>query len=399
MKNPDTIIIGAGAAGLICAIEAAKSGKKILLLDKAEKPAQKIRISGGGKCNFTNINVSADNYISENPHFCKSALKRYGARDFIEMVEKYNINYHEKTLGQLFCNNKAQDIIDMLLTECRKYDITIITKSNVEKISKEKDNQFKISTNNKIYKTKIVVIATGGLSIPKMGSTDFAYKVAKQFGLRVVEPTAALVPLVFDGDELEKMKKLSGISVNASVCCGKICFREGLLFTHRGLSGPSILQISSYWKKGKEIIINLCPDHNIIDILIDNKLKNPKKKVSSIINEYLPKRLTEQIIENMNLNKKIAEISNKRLEDLANRINKWSIIPRGTEGFKTAEVTKGGIDTAELSSKTFECKKVTGLYFIGEAIDVTGHLGGYNFQWAWSSGYSCGQSINALLQA
>ncbi len=399
MKNPDTIIIGAGAAGLICAIEAAKSGKKILLLDKAEKPAQKIRISGGGKCNFTNINVSADNYISENPHFCKSALKRYGARDFIEMVEKYNINYHEKTLGQLFCNNKAQDIIDMLLTECRKYDITIITKSNVEKISKEKDNQFKISTNNKIYKTKIVVIATGGLSIPKMGSTDFAYKVAKQFGLRVVEPTAALVPLVFDGDELEKMKKLSGISVNASVCCGKICFREGLLFTHRGLSGPSILQISSYWKKGKEIIINLCPDHNIIDILIDNKLKNPKKKVSSIINEYLPKRLTEQIIENMNLNKKIAEISNKRLEDLANRINKWSIIPKGTEGFKTAEVTKGGIDTAELSSKTFECKKVTGLYFIGEAIDVTGHLGGYNFQWAWSSGYSCGQSINALLQA
>ena len=386
----DVIIIGAGAAGLMCAIESGKRGRKTLVLDHSKKIAEKIRISGGGRCNFTNIHTSPDHFLSNNPHFCKSALKQYTQHDFIALVEKNKISYHEKTLGQLFCDESSQQIIDMLLDECYAANSKVQMETEVSSIEYN-NGKYQIKTDDSILNSESVVIATGGLSIPKIGATKFGYTIAKQFGLNVIETFPALVPFTFQTDILERCKNLSGLSVSATVSCGKKSFAEGLLFTHRGLSGPSILQISSYWKEGDSITVNLCPDLDIDEFLKEKKNTQPKKSIDNILSLAIPNRLAETICNEHNIKGKIAECSDKNINRLAEAVNRWSIKPAGTEGYRTAEVTIRGVDTNELSSQTMECKKQAGLYFIGEVVDVTGHLGGFNFQWAWSSGYVAGQ--------
>ena len=375
----------------MCGITAGARGKSVLILDHAKKPAEKIRISGGGRCNFINIHQSPNAYLSGNKHFCKSALSRYTQDDFIALVQKHNIAYHEKTLGQLFCDNSAKDIINMLLAECDQVGTKIQLETKVNNI--EHDDLYHIQSNKGDYQARNLVIATGGLSIPKMGATDFGYCIAKQFGLKVTATSAGLVPLTFQDNLLSFCKNLSGLSVDAIVTTGKTSFREGLLFTHRGLSGPSVLQISSYWKPETSITINLCPDMDLYNFLKEQKEKS-KQDIANIFNQTaLPKRLSDAILLELGISGKIAEMSDKNLRKLSDRINNWQIIPSGTEGYRTAEVTLGGVDTSEISSKTMEAKKQKGLYFIGEVIDVTGHLGGFNFGWAWASGYVCGESI------
>lgn len=388
----DVVILGAGAAGLMCGIEAAKRGRSVLILDKAKKPAEKIRISGGGRCNFTNLHCTPNNFISNNPHFCKSALKRFTQQDFISIVNAHDIAWHEKTLGQLFCDKSAQDIINMLL-KLYSGDLKLEAQINeIEGHSKE-EGGYCVKTNHGDYECASLVVATGGPSIPKMGSTDFGHQIARQFHIKNIQPTAALVPLTFDEDLLRETKDLSGISMNARVSCGKRSFEEGLLFTHKGLSGPSILQISSYWNKGDELVVNLCPDKDILSILKTARQEHPKQEIFTVLSQHLPKRLVTFILQDFNCPQKIAETSDKLLVKIAARISDWRIVPKGTEGYRTAEVTRGGVDTNELSSKTFEAKKREGLYFIGEVVDVTGHLGGFNFQWAWSSGWCAGQYV------
>ena len=393
MKSFDVIIIGAGAAGLMCAISAGKRGRKVLLVDHSKNIGEKIRISGGGRCNFINLNVTPNNFLSQNSNFCISALKRFTQRDFINLVEKHKISYHEKTLGQLFCDNSSKQIIEMLLAECQKNDVEIRTEIKVEKIEK-KDEDFLVTTNQENIGCKSLVIATGGLSIPKIGATDFGYKIAKQFGLNVISLIPGLVPLVLKSDLLEETKNLAGVSVSeVTVTCNKKTFKEAILFTHKGLSGPVILQISSYWEKNQAITINFTPKIDILSVLLEEKSRNSKQDISHLLNPILPKSLVNYFIEKSNCNGFLAEISHKKLKDLANFINNWQIIPENTEGFAKAEVTLGGIDTNEISSKTFESKKILGLFFIGEVIDVTGHLGGYNFGWAWSSGFCAGEFV------
>ena len=386
----DIIIIGAGASGLSCAIEAGKISKKILVLDHAKVAGTKIRLSGGGRCNFTNINTTPDNYLSNNKHFCISALQRYTPADFIKRIEKNEIAYHEKTLGQLFCDDSSKQIIDMLLNECKSKGVEIALNSTISNIEKIKSGFEIFLSNGEKYTTKKLVIATGGLSLPKQNATGFGYEIAKKFGINVIAPQAALVPFTLNKKTLEKLKILSGISLPVIISCNKKSFEESLLFTHRGLSGPAILQISSYWKKGDFININLAPYVNVLEKFKTSKKNNPKQEIKTAIIEILPKRLVKYICDEYNYQGRIANLSNKYLEKIANTICNWTVYPNGTEGFATAEVTTGGIDTNELSSKTFEAKKVSGLYFIGEVIDVTGQLGGYNFQWAWASGYCAG---------
>jgi hypothetical protein len=388
----DVIIIGAGAAGMMCAIEAGKRGRRVWLIDHAKKIGEKIRISGGGRCNFTNIHTRPDNFLSDNPHFCKSALTQYTQNDFLRLVQKHSIAFHEKKLGQLFCDDRAQQIIDMLLTECRDAGVTVEKSTNVEKIEKT-ETGYLLATDHGKKSCTSLVIATGGLSIPKIGATKFGYDVAKQFGLNVIPTRAALVPLTFQADLLEKCKSLSGLSVDATVTCGKISFSEGLLFTHRGLSGPSILQISSYWREGEDITINLAPATDSYKLLKDAKQNQPRQDVQTILSGIVPARLTAAICTENNITGRIAELSDKKLEQLSAAIHDWRIKPSGTEGYRTAEVTAGGVDTNDLSSKTMEAKKQPGLFFIGEVVDVIGHLGGFNFQWAWSSGYVAGQYV------
>jgi len=389
----DVIIIGAGAAGLMCAIEAGKNGHKVWLIDKSNKIAEKIRISGGGRCNFTNLYTSPDDYLSENPHFCKSALKQYTQYDFIHMVDTHNIPFHEKTLGQQFCDVSAKDIINMLLSECDQAGVKVDIGITVSDVKKSNDG-YTIIANDQTYNTTSLVIATGGLSIPKMGATDFGYKVATDFGLDLIERRAGLVPLTFTDAYLEFCKGLSGVSVDAIVSYKKTQFREGLLFTHRGLSGPSILQISSYWELGNPITLNLAPDTDMFDKLkIAKTHYAPRKDILTILSPTLPKRLAAAICDWHHVSGPLIEISDKNLKIIADNVNNWKITPNGTEGYRTAEVTLGGVNTDEISSKTFECKKHKGLYFIGEVLDVTGHLGGFNFQWAWSSGYVAGRNI------
>ncbi len=386
----DVIIIGAGAAGLMCAIESGKRGKSVLLIDHSKKIGEKIRISGGGRCNFTNLNTNSSKFISENEKFMVSALNQYSQYDFIKLVESHNIKFHEKKLGQLFCNESSQLIIDMLLNDCEKAGIILLKETIVQNIFKKED-KYSVETIENKYCSHSLVIATGGLSIPKIGATKFGYEIAKKFDLNIITPSAALVPLTFGDNILNMCKDLSGMSLDAIVSYGKTFFKEGMLFTHRGLSGPSILQISSYWKLTNEISINLCPELNVYNFLGNKKKINSKQDLTSIISEIIPKRLAISICENLNIKGNISEVPNKLLLQLSNFINSWKLKPTGTEGYRTAEVTLGGVDTNELSSKTMMSKKHHGLFFIGEVVDVTGHLGGYNFQWAWSSGYVAGK--------
>jgi|TARA_B110000908_G_C10238183_1_gene444585 predicted Rossmann fold flavoprotein len=391
-KKYDVIIIGAGAAGLMSAIEAGKRGKIVFLIDHSTKIAEKIRISGGGRCNFTNLYSNPSNFLSNNKHFCKSAFAKYTQNDFIDLIEKHNIEFFEKKLGQLFCNTSAKEIIDMLVKECIEYNVNIDLETKVTNLSKS-ENEYIIKTNKGTYTSKSMVIATGGLSIPKIGASDFGYRIAKQFDLKVTDLFPALVPLTFEEKELEFCKSLAGVSLNASVKVDKTIFNEGLIFTHRGISGPSILQISSYWKSGQPISINLLPGHNMDIILKQRRNETPKQTLSNVLADYLPNKLALAICNKFLINQKIADASNEILKKLSDFVNNWIVYPKGTEGYKTAEVTLGGIDTKEISSSTMECIKHPGLFFIGEVLDVTGHLGGHNFQWAWSSGFVAGQNV------
>jgi predicted Rossmann fold flavoprotein len=387
--DTDVIIIGAGAAGLMCAATAGRRGRRVLVLDHADKIGEKIRISGGGRCNFTNIHTRPENFISNNPHFCRSALARFTPNDFIKLVERHGIAYHEKKLGQLFCDGKSQAIIDMLMAECASGGAEIRTGTAIAKIEKSADG-FSVSTATENLSCRSLVIATGGLSIPKIGASKFGYDVARQFGLHVLETRAGLVPLTFSGELLAQCNELSGLSVEASVACDKANFAEGFLFTHRGFSGPSILQISSYWREGMDITVNLAPDQNVLEFLKNKKQSNPKMEIENIVAEILPRRLAEAICTANSATGRIAELRDKKLSVLADAMNQWRVRPAGTEGYRTAEVTLGGVDTRELSSQSMMANKVPGLYFIGEVMDVTGWLGGYNFQWAWASGHAAG---------
>jgi len=386
----DVIIVGAGAAGMMSAIEAGKRGRKVLLVDHYKKIGEKIRISGGGRCNFTNINTNPNKFLSQNPKFVRSALSQYTQNDFINLINKYEIKFHEKQLGQLFCDHSAQQIVEMLLKECELANVTILKEFIIKNIEKDND-QYLVSTETEQYSSESLVIATGGLSVPKIGATSFGYEVANKFDHGIIETLPALVPLTFNEKILEICKELTGLSVEAIVSFNKVLFQEGMLFTHRGLSGPSILQISSYWKQGDNIKVNLSPKLNVYQLLEEKRKLNPKFDILNIVSEILPKRLAQIICSENKVTGNISELSNKILKQLSENINSWLINPTGSEGYRTAEVTLGGVDTKELSSKTMMSNKHKNLFFIGEVVDVTGHLGGYNFQWAWSSGYVAGQ--------
>ena len=399
-KQYDVAVIGAGAAGMMCAAVAAARGKRVILIDHAEKLAEKIRISGGGRCNFTNVNTAPANFLSENPHFCKSALSRYTPQDFVALVKKHRIGYHEKHRGQLFCDDSAEQIIQMLKAECADGDVTWRMPTKVESLEKTAEG-FMLVTDTGAILAESVVIATGGLSIPKIGATDFGYRIATQFGLNLVEPRPGLVPLTFDGPGWEAFVPLAGIALEVEVETGtnkgkgnkRGFFREDLLFTHRGLSGPAILQISSYWQSGTPIVINLLPDLDVAQELIEGK-GTLKKQLGNVVSQWLPARLAESLIvaSGMTVDARLADMPDNKLRKLGDAINRWAIVPTGSEGYRKAEVTLGGVDTKELSQQTMMANKVPGLYFIGEAVDVTGWLGGYNFQWAWASGFAAGQA-------
>lgn len=390
MQNYDVIILGAGAAGLMCAGIAGQRGLRVAVLEKAEKPGKKILISGGGRCNFTNLGVGPTNYISANRHFAKSALARYTPADFIALVEKHGIAWHEKTLGQLFCDGSAKQIVQMLLDECPAGNVDIICNADITAVAHE-GGVFGVSASSQSFSAPALAIATGGPSIPKMGASDFAYDLARQFGLKVVEPRPALVPLTLGGDDV-LFRELSGVSAPVRVNAGKVSFEEAALFTHKGLSGPAILQISSYWRHGEEIGINFLPDVQN-DWLLKAKRDRPRATLKSALREHLPDRLAEALAEKIGIESELGNCSDKSLRTAMEQLGKWRFAPNGTEGFAKAEVTSGGISTAELSSQSMEAKKVPGLYAIGEAVDVTGWLGGYNFQWAWASGVACGKAV------
>ncbi|MBI3194783.1 MAG: NAD(P)/FAD-dependent oxidoreductase [Ignavibacteriae bacterium] len=383
----DVIIIGAGAAGLMCAIEAGKRGRKVLILERNKTIGEKIRISGGGRCNFTNVNANHANYISENPHFCKSAFARFTSENFIELLDKHRISYHEKKLGQLFCHNSSRQILDMLMNESKDANVQIALGCSVNKINKEE--KFVVSTKQGEFTSESFVVATGGLSIPKIGATDFGYRVAKQFGLNISQTKPGLVPLTFTKKDVGFFSELSGVSLDAIVSCNRVSFRENILFTHRGLSGPAILQISSYWNQGDAISVNLSPDVDLYAFLKERQ--QATTELVTILSEIFPKRFAQLWCERFTPSLPINRYTLKKLSVIASQLHDWKLKPTGTEGYEKAEVTCGGVDTNELSSKTMEAKKVSGLYFIGEVVDVTGQLGGYNFQWAWASGFVAGE--------
>ena len=390
----DVVIIGAGAAGLMCGIEAARRGRLVAVLDHAKKPAEKIRISGGGKCNFTHLQATPKNFLSQNPHFCISALKRFTPWDFLDRVVKRGIPYFEKTEGQLFCETSAGDIIDMLLDDLNEAGGELYLGVSVEAVQKT-ENGFEVDTSNGALVTEKLVVATGGLSIPKMGATGLAYDIARQFGHTVTETRAGLVPFTLGGEKLMAIEGLAGVSLTAKVTCAMTSFTDGFLFTHRGFSGPAILQVSSYWKPGQTIEVNLRPDIDVLGQLQAKRKDRSKQTIGTVMAELLPRRLSDRLLEwhKVQPENRMAELSNATLQTLADAVNRWTFMPDGTEGYRTAEVTLGGIDTEGLSSQTMESLKCPGLYFIGECVDVTGWLGGYNFQWAWSSGWAAGQAI------
>ncbi len=387
----DVIVLGAGAAGMMCAVRAGQRGRSVVVLDHAAAPGEKIRISGGGRCNFTNIHAGPKNFLSANQHFAKSALARFTPQDFIAIVERHGIAWHEKTLGQLFCDNSAKDIIRMLTDEMRAAGVQLRLRTEVGGIE-QSDGGYRISTSEGIFEATSLVVATGGKSIPKMGATGFAYSLAEQFDLPIVETRPGLVPLTLDPQLLQHLAPLSGIAVPAEIRHGKTAFREALLFTHRGLSGPAILQISSYWREGEDISVVIEPDIDLFELLKKAKQVNGRQSAQTALAEILPKRLAQHFVENEGISGNIADQSDKRLQQLASAIQSWSVKPSGSEGYRTAEVTLGGIDTDCLDSRTMQVKTVPGLFFIGECVDVTGWLGGYNFQWAWASGHVAGEA-------
>lgn len=384
----DVVVLGGGAAGLMCASIAGGRGRSVAVIEQAKRPAEKVRISGGGRCNFTNLHTTPANFLSRNPHFCKSALSGYTQHDFIALVEKHRIAWHEKTRGQLFCDDSSQQIIDMLLDECAAVGVTLHPGTKISSVAKG-EGGFVVVTDRGEIRASSLVVATGGPSIPKMGSSGFGYKIAEQFGLKIIPPRAALVPLTFDEVLLARSRDLAGVSVDAVVSCNGTQFDEAMLFTHRGLSGPAILQISSYWREGDDIQIDMAPGTDVFAALKEMRRDHPRQELATSLARLLPGRLAQMIAEG---GSRMADLSDKQLQAAATLVNAWRVTPRGTEGYRTAEVTLGGVDTAELSSKTFEARAVPGLFFVGEVIDVTGHLGGFNFQWAWSSGYAAGQN-------
>ena len=387
--SADVIIIGAGAAGMMCAIEAGKRGRRVLLVDHAEKLGEKIRISGGGRCNFTNSGARPENFLSANPDFCRSALARYTPRDFVGLVEKHGIAWHEKKLGQLFCDGSAQQIIDLLKAECDAAGVQWCMPAKVSSVKKA--GRFQVETDRGSFDCQSLVIASGGLSIPQIGASPFGYRIAEQFGLKVTELRPALVGLTFAPDDLKQFADLSGLSVDAVVRCNGASFRENLLVTHRGLSGPAILQISSYWRLGQDLSVNLLPDRDAREIV--ETAQASEKLLANLLGEFLPQRFAQRWVEVHYENQPVKRFGATRLREIAQRLHDWRIRPSGTVGYKKAEVTLGGVDTRELSSKTLEARNQPGLYFIGEVVDVTGHLGGYNFQWAWASGFAAGQVV------
>ncbi len=390
MEDFDVVVIGAGAAGMMCAIQAGKRGRKVLVIDHARAAGEKIRISGGGRCNFTNTRTSPAEFLSGNPRFCISALRRYTPLDFIALVERHGIAWHEKTLGQLFCDDSSRQIVELLLAEMRGAGVVLRLGQGAESLEKTGPG-FKLMCAGQDVACRSVVVATGGKSIPKMGATGFGYDLAARFGLKIVPTRPALVPLTFEVGMLERLKPMAGVALPARVTCGKAAFDESMLFTHRGLSGPAILQISSYWREGQEVVVNLAPGLEIFEMLRTARRNHPRQSVATILSEHLPRRLAAAISDWQGGSGNIADTSDKSLRALATAVNDWHLKPVGSEGYRTAEVTVGGIDTDELDSRTMNAKSVAGLFFIGEVVDVTGWLGGYNFQWAWASGWAAGQ--------
>lgn len=390
----DVLIIGAGAAGLMCAATAGYRGKSVTVIDMGKKAGRKILISGGGRCNFTNQNANPSNFLCQNPHFVKSALSRYTADDFIELVDRHGLNYHHKTLGQLFCDDSAQDIVNILLTECEWAGVSVKLRNEVSKVEKNAQG-YLVTTNEAQYQCISLVVASGGLTMPKLGASPIGYKVAEQFNLDVLPTTAALVPFTLHDHDKQKFEALSGISVATEVTSEDgTSFKENILFTHRGLSGPAILQISSFWQAGQAITLNLLPEQNLSETLAEWRENQAQKSLKNLLATILPKRFIEILVASENIpDKAVNQLNHQEIEDLSRYLHAWQIKPNGTEGYRTAEVTLGGVNTDELSSKTFEAKKAKDLYFIGEVIDVTGWLGGYNFQFAWSSGVACGLSV------
>ncbi|MFJ4117686.1 NAD(P)/FAD-dependent oxidoreductase [Pseudomonas psychrophila] len=392
MRSTDVVIIGAGAAGLMCALTAAGRGRKVMLIDHANKAGKKILMSGGGRCNFTNMYTEPNNFLSQNPHFCKSALARYTQWDFIEMVAKHGVPYHEKKLGQLFCDNKSSDILEMLLQECQQAGVSLHLDTSVEQIEKT-DNGYSLNTTLGPIDCQSLVVATGGLSIPTLGATGFGYQIAKQFGHTLLATRAGLVPFTITDHLKEICTELSGTSVDCLVSCNDQSFRENILFTHRGLSGPAILQISSFWNTGDTVEINLLPDLDALSWLQTQQAERPNSELKTLLGEIFTKKMANLLAEHWFESKPMKQYTPGELALVADKLANWKVIPAGTEGYRTAEVTLGGVDTREVSSKTMESLKSSGLYFVGEVLDVSGHLGGFNFQWAWASGYAAAQYV------
>jgi predicted Rossmann fold flavoprotein len=393
MTHADVLVLGGGAAGLMCAITAAQRGRRVIVLEGSNRVGKKILMSGGGRCNFTNLHCEPSRFLSHNPHFCKSALSRYTQHDFIALVEKHGIPYHEKTLGQLFCDHSSKDIVAMLIRECDDAGVVIETSVEIGKV--QKNDTFAVSTNCGDYSSDALVVATGGLSIPKMGASGLGYELARQFGLRVHDTHAGLVPFTFSGAMHDMTTRLSGVSAWVTVTAGGAAFTENILFTHRGLSGPAALQASSYWKPGEDLSIDLLPGKDAGERLAAAKSGQPRALLRNVLSADLPRRLVAELQAlwwPQHADTPLAELRNEVLAEIGNKLNAWAIRPAATEGYRTAEVTLGGVDTDELSSQTMASKKVPGLYFIGEVVDVTGHLGGFNFQWAWASGHAAGQA-------
>ncbi len=395
-KQYDTIVLGAGAAGMMAGIEAGKRGRSVLVLDHADAPGEKIRISGGGRCNFTNVNATVkagrDRFLSQNPRFALSALARYTPEHFIALVDEYGISFHEKTLGQLFCDGSSAQIVNLLVTELRKARATLQLATEITGVN-HADGRFTVETTEGDFSSQSLIVATGGKSIPKMGATGYAYQLATQFGLKVTETRPALVPLTFEPRILEKLAPLSGIAVDPTrISVGKKSFEEAMLFTHRGLSGPAILQISSYWREGDAIVIDLFPNGDLGEILRKARAETPKLHLQTVLSHHLSKRLAQMLAEDIGIQNMMGDVSDKSFARVEDALRRWTIKPTGSEGYRTAEVTLGGIDTSGLDSNTMQARTVPGLFFIGEAVDVTGWLGGYNFQWAWSSGWAAGQA-------